>query len=97
MPVIVRPEHFGLWLGEEGPGAARLMVPARETLLVAEPADGDSAAGRKRGIAWFRKGSVTSERDRVVRTINTARPEHHPGVHDFKALRIARVEPRKDI
>lgn len=28
MPVIIAPEHFGLWLGEEGKGAARLMQPA---------------------------------------------------------------------
>ena len=28
MPVTVRPECYGLWLGEEGKGAARLMRPA---------------------------------------------------------------------
>lgn len=25
LPVVIAPEHFGLWLGEEGKGAARLM------------------------------------------------------------------------
>ena len=39
MPVVVAPEDFALWLGEAGPGAARLMVPAPEEALVAEPAD----------------------------------------------------------
>ena len=39
MPVVVAPEDFALWLGEAGPGAARLMVPAPEGVLVAEPAD----------------------------------------------------------
>lgn len=28
MPVIIAPENFGLWLGEEGKGAATLMRPA---------------------------------------------------------------------
>lgn len=37
MPVIIPPEHFGLWLGEEGHGAARLMVPAPEDLLTVTP------------------------------------------------------------
>ncbi len=37
MPVIISPEKFGLWLGEEGKGAARLMVPAPEDLLVVGP------------------------------------------------------------
>ena len=39
MPVVVGPEDFALWLGEAGHGAARLMVPAPEEDLVAEPAD----------------------------------------------------------
>ena len=34
MPVIVAPEDFALWLGEAGPGAARLMAPAPEEALV---------------------------------------------------------------
>ena len=39
MPVLIRPEDFALWLGEAGPGAARLMVPAPDKGLVAAPAD----------------------------------------------------------
>ncbi|HRO12371.1 SOS response-associated peptidase [Amaricoccus sp.] len=39
MPVVIAPEDFALWLGEAGHGAARLMVPAPEEALVAEPAD----------------------------------------------------------
>ena len=33
MPVIVAPEDYGLWLGEQGKGAALLMKPAPEGLL----------------------------------------------------------------
>ena len=33
MPVIVEPDDFGLWLGEEGLGAATLMRPAPNDLL----------------------------------------------------------------
>lgn len=33
MPVILDPQDFGLWLGEEGKGAAVLMVPAKADLL----------------------------------------------------------------
>jgi putative SOS response-associated peptidase YedK len=39
MPVLVAPADFALWLGEAGPGAARLMVPAPDEALAAEPAD----------------------------------------------------------
>jgi putative SOS response-associated peptidase YedK len=39
MPVIVAPEDFGLWLGEAGPGASRLLVPAPDGMLVATQAD----------------------------------------------------------
>ncbi|WP_101068984.1 SOS response-associated peptidase [Roseovarius salinarum] len=35
MPVIVAPEHWGFWLGEEGRGAARLMHPAPEGAVTA--------------------------------------------------------------
>jgi putative SOS response-associated peptidase YedK len=35
MPVIIEPQAWGLWLGEEGRGAARLMGPAGETVLTA--------------------------------------------------------------
>lgn len=43
MPVIVAPADFALWLGEAGPGAARLLVPAAEDALEVAPVD---AAGR---------------------------------------------------
>lgn len=33
MPVILAQEDWGLWLGEEGRGAARLMTPADDALL----------------------------------------------------------------
>jgi putative SOS response-associated peptidase YedK len=39
MPVLVAPADFALWLGEAGHGAARLMLPAPDDALVAEPAD----------------------------------------------------------
>jgi putative SOS response-associated peptidase YedK len=39
MPVVIAPEDFALWLGEAGPGAARLMLPAPDEALVATPAD----------------------------------------------------------
>jgi putative SOS response-associated peptidase YedK len=42
MPVVVRPGDFGLWLGEEGIGAARLLEPAPEEALVATAADPDT-------------------------------------------------------
>ena len=44
MPVIVAPEDFGLWLGEAGDGAARLMEPAPEEMLEATPADTETRA-----------------------------------------------------
>jgi putative SOS response-associated peptidase YedK len=48
MPVVVAAEDFGLWLGEAGPGAARLMVPAPEEALVAEEADAGTRAALAR-------------------------------------------------
>ncbi len=33
MPVILSPDQWGLWLGEEGKGAARLMQPAPDGVL----------------------------------------------------------------
>ena len=39
MPVVIAPEDFALWLGEEGPGAAALMTPAPEDALEVAPAD----------------------------------------------------------
>jgi putative SOS response-associated peptidase YedK len=39
MPVVIAPVDFALWLGEAGHGAARLMRPAPDDLLHAEPAD----------------------------------------------------------
>jgi putative SOS response-associated peptidase YedK len=44
MPVVIAPDDFGLWLGEAGEGAARLMVPADDDLLEAWPADDDTRA-----------------------------------------------------
>jgi putative SOS response-associated peptidase YedK len=44
MPVVIAPDDFGLWLGEAGEGAARLMVPADDDLLEAWPADEDTRA-----------------------------------------------------
>jgi putative SOS response-associated peptidase YedK len=39
MPVLIEPPDHALWLGEAGHGAARLMAPAPDDLLEAEPAD----------------------------------------------------------
>lgn len=36
MPVVIEPDAFGLWLGEEGHGAATLMKPAEEEVLTTE-------------------------------------------------------------
>ena len=44
MPVVIAPADFALWLGEAGPGAARLMVPAPEDALAASPADENTRA-----------------------------------------------------
>lgn len=33
MPLVLEPEHWALWLGEEGHGAARLMQPGPEDVL----------------------------------------------------------------
>ena len=33
MPLVLEPEDWALWLGEEGTGAARLMQPGREDVL----------------------------------------------------------------
>ena len=39
MPVVLAPADFALWLGEAGPGAARLLAPAPDDALVAIPTD----------------------------------------------------------
>jgi putative SOS response-associated peptidase YedK len=39
MPVVIAPDDFGLWLGEAGHGAARLMAPAPDELFDVTPAD----------------------------------------------------------
>jgi putative SOS response-associated peptidase YedK len=44
MPVVIAPADFALWLGEAGPGAAPLMVPAPEDVLNAAPADENTRA-----------------------------------------------------
>lgn len=40
MPVVVPPADYGLWLGEEGKGAATLMRPAPEAFFVDHPGQG---------------------------------------------------------
>ncbi|MEM8742307.1 MAG: SOS response-associated peptidase [Pseudomonadota bacterium] len=40
MPVVIDPADYGLWLGEEGKGAARLMQPAVEDFFLDEPGRG---------------------------------------------------------
>ena len=44
MPVVVAPDDFALWLGESGPGAARLLQPAPDATLAATPTDPDTRA-----------------------------------------------------
>jgi putative SOS response-associated peptidase YedK len=44
MPVLIRPDDFALWLGELGPGAARLLEAAPEDMLVATKADSATRA-----------------------------------------------------
>ena len=44
MPVVISPPDFPLWLGEAGPGAARLMAPAPDDALWAAPADAATRA-----------------------------------------------------
>jgi putative SOS response-associated peptidase YedK len=39
MPVVIAPDDFGLWLGEAGHGAGRLMAPAPDELFDVTPAD----------------------------------------------------------
>lgn len=51
MPVVIEPANFGLWLGEEGHGAARLMLPAAEDRLEASPADQTVRANLMRRLA----------------------------------------------
>jgi len=48
MPVVIAPDDFALWLGEEGHGAAGLMAPALVDALVAAPADEETRAILKR-------------------------------------------------
>lgn len=49
MPVILSPDDFGLWLGEEGRGAARLMRPAPEDALVWHRVDPKVNSNRAEG------------------------------------------------
>ena len=44
MPVVLAPTDHALWLGEAGHGAARLMVPAPDDALLAEPAGAETRA-----------------------------------------------------
>jgi putative SOS response-associated peptidase YedK len=48
MPVVIAPDDFALWLGEAGRGAARLMAPAPDGMMVAEPADAATRAALTR-------------------------------------------------
>jgi putative SOS response-associated peptidase YedK len=49
MPVFVAPGDFALWLGEEGPGDARLMRPAPEELLAFHRVDPAVNSNRAQG------------------------------------------------
>jgi putative SOS response-associated peptidase YedK len=49
MPVFVQPADFALWLGEAGPGAARLMRPAPDSLLTFHRVDPAVNANRAQG------------------------------------------------
>jgi putative SOS response-associated peptidase YedK len=49
MPVFVAPEDVALWLGEAGPGAARLMRPAPEGLLTHHRVDPAVNSNRAQG------------------------------------------------
>ena len=51
MPVVLEPADWGLWLGEEGPGAARLMRPAAEDVLGHYAVGGAVNANRATGAA----------------------------------------------
>lgn len=51
MPVVILPRDYGLWLGEEGPGAARLMRPAPEDFFRIEPGRGPPAQPRNRATS----------------------------------------------
>ena len=51
MPVVLAPEDYGLWLGEAGTGAARLMRPAPEAALTAHRVDPAVNSNRARGAA----------------------------------------------
>lgn len=44
MPVLVGHDDFGLWLGEEGKGAARLLEPASDEAVTAIEADAETRA-----------------------------------------------------
>jgi putative SOS response-associated peptidase YedK len=48
MPVVVAPEDWALWLGEQGRGAAALMRPAPEDALVVKEADAETKAVLRR-------------------------------------------------
>ncbi len=49
MPVILTPDSFGLWLGEEGKGAATLMQPAPDDALVWHRVDPKVNSNRAEG------------------------------------------------
>lgn len=49
MPVILEPEHVGLWLGEQGTGAATLMRAARDDALLWHRVDSAVNSNRASG------------------------------------------------
>lgn len=49
MPVILEPEHVGLWLGEKGTGAATLMRAARDDALLWHRVDSAVNSNRASG------------------------------------------------
>lgn len=44
MPVVIRPQDFGLWLGEEGLGAVRLLEPAPDATLAPAEVNAETRA-----------------------------------------------------
>lgn len=49
MPLVLEPDQWSLWLGEEGHGAARLMRPGAEGILAAHRVDPEVNSNRAKG------------------------------------------------
>ena len=58
MPVVIAPEDYALWLGEAGHGAARLMRPAPDALLVARRVSRAVNAARADGPDLIEPGAA---------------------------------------